>query len=94
MSADAVTITDPMLQFADACDRKHAAGVAKYRGGDFSKPFNNADEDAVTRYCNEQTDSANYLLQDLNEGLISQEEYEYGFRRHFEMWWWRRERGR
>lgn len=70
--------------------QKHVRGVHEHRNGDFSAPFQG---DRVIEYCSEQLDSVNYLEQDLNDGKISQAEFDYASQRHFEVWNWRRQRG-
>lgn len=76
---------DPMLIFHRECEEKYARGVVEHRGGDRTRPFVG---DVFDEYCQEQLDSVNYLYDALLRGAISQEVFEYGFQRHFEMWWW------
>lgn len=86
----AVAVADAEEIFHKERWRKHVRGIQEHRGGDFNAPFNG---DRVEEYCAEQLDSVNYLEQDLRDGKISQAEFDYQAKRHFEGWWWRRQRG-
>lgn len=76
---------DPKIQFQRECDAKFWRGVREYRGGDATLPFVG---DLIDEYCQEQLDSVNYLMDELRNGRISVQEFDYAFGHHFELWWW------
>lgn len=76
---------DWMIRFYRECDAKHRRGVQEHRGGDDTLPYNG---DRRVEYCEEQLDSANYLTGLAEDGTIGQAEYQQGWMRHFEAWWW------
>lgn len=76
---------DWMIRFQNAAETKHRKGVWEHRGGDESLPYKG---DRRVEYCEEQLDSANYLYGLMIDGTIGATEFEEGWMRHFQQWWW------
>ena len=64
---------------------KYRRGIDEHRGGDVTQPFAG---DLFEEYAQEQLDSANYVDEMAERGMISREEADYALAEHFKNWWW------
>ena len=78
---------DPFAAFEEAAIAKHQAGVAEYRNGDHSMPFQG---DLRTEFEEERLDGFNYLREMLLTGIIRDDEFRYAAESLAEFWVWMR----
>ena len=78
---------DPFDAFQEAATAKHRAGVAEYRYGDYSAPFQG---DLRAEFEEEMLDGFNYLREMLLTGIIRDDEFRYAANSLAEFWVWMR----
>jgi len=85
MNPTEIETQDPYQRFSAEAERRWKIGVAEYRGGDASRPFNG---DPFREFQEEILDASNYVREMVKAGSIGSDEERYLQERLVEFWVW------